>query len=185
MKTFLPFIIIGICIGMYFMYISPTWAEIGTLTARKAQYTNVLDKVKELTAERDAAITAYNNIPADDIARLSKIVPSKFDPVLFVNDVNNLALKYGLNMKEFNTNLANTSSRDVVSEDTRPYKTITVSLKVTGPYSQFIKFLKDVESSLHLMDVVNLSVTANVGTGKNPVDSNPEYSLEIHTYSLE
>ena len=79
MKSFLPFIIIAVCVAMYFMYISPTWAKDQTLMAQKAEYTNVLDKIKELTAERDKAIAEYNSISPEDIDKLNKLIPAKFD----------------------------------------------------------------------------------------------------------
>ncbi|KKR45028.1 MAG: hypothetical protein UT81_C0024G0004 [Parcubacteria group bacterium GW2011_GWA2_40_14] len=48
MKNLAPFIIIAISLGMYFLYVSPTMADIRLLSAKKSEYTNVLLKSKEL-----------------------------------------------------------------------------------------------------------------------------------------
>src|SRR3990167_2596777 len=93
MKSSLPFIIIAICIGLYFLYISPTITDVQALRDQKAEYTNVLEKVQEIKEMRDAVSATYNNIPSADLNRLSKIVPERFNSTLLANDLNNLASK--------------------------------------------------------------------------------------------
>ena len=173
---------------MYFMYIKPTLAEISTLSEKKTEYLNVLLKSKELKARRDVALSAYNNISADDIDKLSKIVPVKFDSVLFANDLNSIASRYGMFIKDLKIDQTKTEGRSLenVQTDGKTYKTITVFFWLSGQYEQFVRFLKDIESSLRLLDVSNLTISANVSAGvKSLIVSIPDYSLEIYTYSLQ
>jgi Tfp pilus assembly protein PilO len=183
MKLILPIIIIALCVGMYFLYISPTALEIKSLAVKKAEYDNVLEKAREIKAKRDAVLADYNSITEDEITRLNKIVPSNFDSVLFVNDLNAAAGKYGMVVQDYKTNEPEANNREGITEPTSEvYRTTTVTFKLVGPYSQFIKFLNDIESSLRLIDLTSLAVAPI--KDKNPRVDSLEYVLEVKTYSL-
>ncbi len=180
---------IAICVGSYYMYISPMWSDVDSLIAKKAEYENVLLKTKEIAQERDAAIASYNSIPQEDLDKLNKIVPETFNEAFVANTISSLAAKYGMSLSEFSANLPVTQERtDENSTDTtndnKLYKTETIKLKLKGQFGQFTNFLNDLESSLHLMDIKNIVISANSG-GKNPSDLNMEYDLDINTYSLK
>ena len=186
MKSFLPFIVIGVCIGMYFLYLSPTWTQISVLQAKKAEYINTLNDIKNLTNIRDSAISAYNSIPQDDIDKLSKIIPAKFDSAAFTNNISTLAARYNLVTKEVKTDEQTTAARDAAGNptpDQGPFQTIKVSTKIDGTFDNFLLFLKDLESSVQLMDVVKLNV--DVQKGKTPAQDTLEFSLVINTYALK
>ena len=194
MKALTPFILILISIGLYFVYISPTWTGIAEQKIKRDEYLNVVSKSEELRAKRDEVLATYNSISESDIARLNKLVPAKFNDVLFLNDLNAMATRYSLavsNVKidvpKDNANISN-SSAPVVSVGT--YKTITVTLSLKGDYAEFGRFLRELESSLQLMDVASLSVKSSggssSGSGVQKVSDNSyEYVMEIHTYALK
>mgnify|MGYP003393638102 CR=1 FL=1 len=192
MKSFTPLIIVALCIGMYFMYMAPAWDEIAVKREKKAEYQNVLDRVKELKDMRDAVSAQYNDIPAENLAMLSKIIPGKFDSVYFTNDINSMAAKYGMVVKEMRVNLHQVEARQAeeVQIGSEIYKTVTATFKLSGQYDQFLGFLKDLESNLRLIDVISLSIKSTgaqsqaVGS-KAPRETNLDYSLEVQTYSLQ
>ncbi len=167
---------------MYFMYISPTLADITALSSQKAQFSDILSKSKQLKNQRDAVLTSYNNIAEDDINRLNKIIPDKFDTVLLISDLNALASRYGLVMSNFKVDAPTASVRNtaVTRQKTDLYKTITVGFSVSGPYDAFVSFLKDAESSLRLMDITSLNIKSSSQKG----DSSLQYTLQLYTYSL-
>lgn len=184
MKSALSLVVMGICVGVYFVYISPTVSEVKSLSLKKASYDNVLVQSKEVVAKRDSIFIDYNSIPKDDIDKLNKIVPETFNSVLFANDINALASSNSMAVKDFKVNPQKTDDREAMTNEqvAKPYMTTVVTFRLVGQYSQFIKFLTDLESSLRLLDVVNLSVKT-LG-GQMSTDNSLEYSLEINTYSL-
>lgn len=159
--------------------------EIRVLRAKSSEYSNVLNKVKELAIKRDNINEERNNIPKADMERLGKVVPETFSAVSFANDINTRASRYGMSVRDFRENEAKTEVRDVIglnqSQD-KPYKTIMVSFRVIGQYSQFIRFLNDLETSLRLVDVKGLTIKA-VDT-RTSGNNSLEYLLDINTYSL-
>ncbi len=193
MKALTPFIVIAICIGMYFIYISPTVADIQSLSAEKANYDTVLQESKDLTIQRDTLLAKYNNISADDISKLEKVVPDTFDAVLFANDVNALASQHGLTIKDMKFDTANSGGTSgttgvVSAAPKEKYHTTAVTFALSGQYSQFAGFLADLESSLRLMDVVSISARASGGsvTGSKVAGPNKiDYTLQVNTYSLK
>ena len=172
MKFTTPFIVIAVSIGMYLVYISPTMTNVKLLNLKKSSQNNLLLKTKELAAKRDAILIDYNNISSSDISRLNKIIPDTFNPVLFINDVNGMVFRYGMVIKEFKVNESKTEA----------YRTNVVTLRLQGQYSQFMKFLNDLELGSRLVDIVNLSIKP-VG-GQDSISGFLDYLLEINTYSL-
>lgn len=183
MKSLTPFIVIVICIGMYFAYINPSSAEVKSLSIEKSGYENILNKTRELKTQRENILTEYNTISKSDIDRLSKIMPETFSSVLFLNDLSYLAGTYGMSVKDYGTNEPKSENRSVLLNDSDDsYKTTIVKFNIIGSYSQFIKFLNDLESSLRLVDVVGISIRP--ASVRVVGESLLEYSLELKTYSL-
>ena len=184
MKFALPFIIIAISVGLYFVYISPTIADIQALSEKKVEYNSALIGAGELKAKRDAVLADYNNISADNIDKLDKIIPATFNSVIFANDVNSIASRYGLSVKDFKIDPNKTDLRDAIINQAQDqlYKTTDVTFTVEGQYTQFLQFLSDVESGLRVVDVTSLSVK-NLG-GQTSPNSPMEFLLEMNAYSL-
>ncbi len=188
MKSLTPFIIIALSIAMYFFYISPAITEVQTLSDKKAQYNDVLNKVEEIKQKRDAISSDYNNISGTDLERLNKIVPEEFNSVLFVNDINSIAGRNGITLKNLTESAASASAASsvVAVSEVSPYKKNIITLQVQGQYSQFINFLTELESSLQLIDISKIDFTTggDIGPTSGTTNSLPSYSLEINVYSL-
>lgn len=180
---------------MYFLYISPTYGDIMALSAKKAEYDAVILQSKQLISERDAILTKYNSIPQEDIDRLNKVIPSTFDPVVFLNNLNTMAGTDGIQIKDVKINQVNPDSRDTTASTATnaPYVTSDLLVTLGGSYPQFVQFMQDLESSLDLIDVVNLTIlptvevqTVGVGAFAQKVTSiKLQYTLDLHTYSLK
>ncbi|MEQ1561555.1 MAG: type 4a pilus biogenesis protein PilO [Nitrospira sp.] len=187
MKNLAPFIVIIVCVTMYYMYISPLTTDVSKLIAQKNQYSDVLTKAEEIKAKREDVSAKYSSISPDNINKLGRLIPDTFDAILFLNDISAIAARYNMSIRDFRSNSAVTATRgdsDVVSD--APFQVVTVGFAVTGTYDQFKKFISEVESSLRLMDISTLNITPelSVATGKTGADAY-NYSLEVKTYSLK
>lgn len=189
LKSLLPFLVIGLSIGLYFVYIGPTWTEISTLQAKKAQYATVLERSKDIKEKRDNLVAAYGSISEADIAKLNKIIPAKFNAILLANDLNFIATKNSVVIKDFKNNDQTPGGIDGTDESGNVvYRSHNISVSVTGDFPQFMQFIKDIESSLQLMDITNISIKSL--TGETTANSKVKpgsltYSIEFQTYSLQ
>ncbi|KKR45029.1 MAG: hypothetical protein UT81_C0024G0005 [Parcubacteria group bacterium GW2011_GWA2_40_14] len=95
-----------------------------------------------------------------------------------------MANRYGMKVTDFKVEESKAEVRsDIISQSKEElYKTIAVTFTTSGQYTEFIRFLRDLESSLRLIDVGLLSITTDSDklSGANSLN----YSIQIHTYSL-
>ena len=186
MKLLTPILVIFISVALYFMNIVPLSDDVKALVRTKGLRTNVLLKAQELNSKRGTVADAYASISDSDKDKLNKIIPQKFDSVMFANDLNGIALKNNLSFQDFKVDETGGGDQVTVVEQnsTLPYKTTTTSFVVIGQYFDFVKFMDTVDKSLRLMDVVGLSVEPSVKQEKK--DSGLlQFTLIVKTYSLK
>ncbi len=181
MKGIISLILIVLSFGLYFMYIGPTISDISSLSGKLSEYTDTLEKSKELRSRRDSILSSYNAIPAGDLDRLEKVLPIQQNPVLLARDVSGIAAQSGMPLRGLKIGGDSQDAAPgaiVVQAVQKPYRTAQVSFAVSGSYSQFMRFLNALETSLRLVDVASVSVK---GSEKASVY---DYSIILDSYSL-
>lgn len=190
MKQVTPFLIMLVCVAMYFVYIKPELVVIDGKKAEYDKYKTVIDEIKEIKTLRDDLASKYESISPEDLNKLDKIIPKEFDPVLFANDINTLIAKHSLKVASLRieyqrNNEGGITDNTQIGDST--YRTINSSFSVSGDYDKLFEFLKELESSLRIIDVTNLSVKS--GVVSNSTDKNPKniftYDIKLKTYSLK
>jgi Tfp pilus assembly protein PilO len=181
MKSFTSLIVIIVCVLAYFLYIGPAYSSTQTLLTQKNNYDQILIQTKATISKRDQILASYNSISADNLSRLSKIIPANFNPVTFVSHLNTVANKYGLVIDSMQIVQQANDSGQVVATVTNSYKTQNVDFSVKGQYASVMSFLKDLESGLDLVDVTTLSLKRD-SSDKN--GSTFDFEISLNTYSL-
>ena len=186
MKNIISLILIVLSIGLVFVYIMPEYNKISNLRTEKSDYENTLAKSKDLKVLRDSLLTKYNAILPEDKDKLQKVIPSKFDPIKLIVDINVIAAKYGMGISGVNVqsdNSANSQNRaDIVAPtQSNIYNTTTISFNTSGQYSAFLSFLKDLENSVELLDIRNLSINQSGQTNSNVLN----FKITIQTYYMK
>lgn len=182
MKTLLPLLFIIIAGGIFFGFVNPTYTEVKALRAEESTYETALSRSKELQAVRDQLLARYNTFPRESLTRLGRLVPDTIDTVRLILDLDSMAARYGMHIRNVSLNSgASASSRAAVGEigpgDAR-YDYVTLSFSVSGTYDTFRAFLADLESSLRLVDVTSVSFSSTQ-TGIY------DYALAVKTYWLK
>lgn len=177
----MPLLFLILSAGIFFMYSDKAYEELKTLRAERTRYQNVLDQSRELISRREDIRRSYNAIPASDIERLNKFLPSTVDNVRLLLDVTSIARKRGILVSNISieggqSEQGETSARSVLDQR-QDYGTITVSFDFEADYVTFVQFLRDLELSLRLVDVTSLSVS---GTDERLY----QYGITLQTYWL-
>lgn len=181
----MPIVVILISVGLYFLHISPRYAEIQTLRLQETEYSDALSRVKELSIARDALLAQYNTISQDSLARLGRIAPDTVNTVKLAADIDSVAGKYGITIRSIVATQQVIDTAQVVgqgSNTTKPYQTTTIGFRFSATYPNLVSFLKDLEKSLEIIDIKSVSFTVptdEVGTGIF------YYQVSIQTYSLK
>lgn len=181
MKTFFSLFLLAMGVGLFFFYTNDNYQQIKNLQAQAADYNQALSQSNSLLAQRNVLKKQYDQISPDDLDRLQKLVPDSVDDIRLIIDINGIAARRGMTIKNIKINGDETPSNGAIAlgPDTAPYKSLVLSFGVSAPYAQFKGFLEDLEQSLRIVDVTALSFTP---TDKSDVY---DYSISIRTYWLK
>lgn len=203
-KLLLPILLLIGSGALFFMYIDPTYKEIGELKEQNGRLDEALNKARELQASRDELRTRRNNISQQQLARLNKLLPDNIDNVRLILDVDTIAAEYGLIIKDFGFSgdafnnradsdglaapapqAGNSLNEDGGPQSATSFETTSMEFTVTSTYENFLAFLRDLEKSLRVVDVVSIDLNAGGGEGEDVDDEENSYRLKIETYWLK
>ena len=186
MKRFIvPIFFMLISSGIYILYVDPTYAEIKVLRAK-------IDAVEASKIDADTAkqkidklAKVESSFPADYVIKLRTLLPDSIDDTRLIIDVNAMALRDGLHIKNPKISTENTS----VKKGAPAYIAHNIDFTVTAPYSAFRSFLHDMEGNLSLRDMGAISFSSQTGDAealkyRNPEQIPHEYHVSFTTYSL-
>lgn len=178
MRYLLPTILIATAIGMFFLLIDPLYKEIGALQQQAASFDAALAKSKELQTVRDDLLSKYNAFSTTDLDRLSRMLPDNVDNVRLIMDINNIAARYNMSLKNTKINIIDEAKNGALGPNRKKYGTVQLEFSVAGPYSVFLAFLEDLEKSLRIVDVAGLTFSS---ASKDFYD----YNVALQTYWLK
>ena len=177
MKNSTAFILILISIGLFYTFTSPEYTKVKALRTSAAEYKNVLTNVSKLIETRDMLLDKYQDIPKSEINKLDKILPGNVNTVELAVDLDSIAAKYGVIIKEVSVKDANDSGSSTVIQPTtgRPYDSAKVMIIVAASYEGFRNFIRDLEASQRIANVKDLSF-------RSQDDGSYEFQVTIETY---
>ncbi len=197
MRFLIPTILLALSIGSFVMYTNPTWQKVKDLKAQAAQYDTALTNSRKLQEQRDALDSKYRSLPPDQLARLQKLLPDNADNIRLIIDIQQMAQSYGMSVSSIKFNpvqatpgtdangqkqqptLSAASSTDI-QQSTQDYGVFDMTFLTTATYPNFLKFIKDIESSLRLTDIESVEFTVDDAS-----KSTLTYTVKLRTYWLK
>jgi hypothetical protein len=183
-RFLLPLILVAAAIGLFVLYVNPTYQGpdgIKALKAQQASYDDALNKSQELKKVRDTLISRYNAFTPENKEKLQAILPDNVDNIRLVIDINNIASRHNLAVK--NLSLGNTEngkaarSAAAVGASGSAVGSVDLGFTVTSDYEHFLAFLADLEHSLRIVDVEKITFSTSE-TGIS------DFDISIRTYWL-
>ena len=188
MRNFFSIIFFAGAVAIFFLYTSPAYDAMQSLSAQNAQYNAALDKATQLQQIKQTLLSRYNSFDPNAITRLSTMLPDQVDNIRLILDLDNLAGKYGMSLQNVNISSPDTQSGSVVSSiasASQPYDSLTIQFSTRGTYEQFTQFLTALESSLRLVDLSSLSIgSAGTSLSGKAVEPLYAYTITVQTYWL-
>lgn len=187
MNIITPLILIIISISSFFMYTDKVYRgdaagnsadSIKSLLAEDEQYQTALNNTNEIKKKRAALVDKMNSISPDNLTKLESLLPDNIDNIQLIIDMNNIADRHGLTLKGAKLDTSTKNDQNKLGADNNKYGTVGISFSVTASYDNFQNFLKDLERSLRLVEITDLSVT---GSTSGLYD----YSVGLKTYWLK
>ncbi len=181
-------ILVVLAIGIYFTFTQSIIDAAGIEQGINNQYLEAIKNSETLIQQREKANKDYNSISAQDRDRLNKMIPSATNNIHLIVDLNDLALNvHQFSLKNIKAEVINNPSQQgaPVSSGGVPgliastsLAQVKITFAVNATYQQFMEFLRDVQSSLRILDVSRLSVKAT-DTGVY------EFQVELRAYWLK
>ena len=196
-KSIIALVLLVASGAMFFLYTQPTYDQVKATQAQIASYDAALQKAAELQQLKQTLLQRYNSFNPNDLDRLQKLLPDHVDNIALMMDLDNLANHYNMVLENVQVSApAGGSSQTavgVIGEGGRQkYDSLTISFSTQGTYQSFITFMKGLESSLRIVDMVSFSLapqgaavdttTPLTAASKDPIYM---YSLTIRTYWLK
>jgi Tfp pilus assembly protein PilO len=185
MNFLTPIILIIISLGVFFGYVDPNYRgtdpenrSVQSLQAEDAQYQQALNDSTKLRKQRDLLSQRKSNFDPEQITRLEKLLPDNVDNIKLVIDIKNIAQNHNLVLKNIKLGTGIVADPKKLGTDNSKYGTVGLSFSVTASYISFQNFLADLEKSLRLVDITDLSV-AGSDTGLY------DFSVSLKTYWLK
>ena len=178
-----PILFILLAIGLFFVYIDPTYKEIQVALKDEEKFDQALDKSKELREIRDTLLSEYNAFSTTDLNRLSKLLPDHVDNVRLVLDIDHIASTYGMRIKNVAIIADDSREEGIVGPDVTPYQSVILSFSIASSYENLKLFIKDLEKSLRIVDVTDISLGASKALGASAEFY--EYNISLKTYWLK
>lgn len=187
-KNILPLILIVLAVGIYFTFTRVKYDEIKSIKEVNAVYNQALANSRKLINERKTVVDNYNKIDIVDRENLEKMLPDNIDNIRLIIDINSVAAKHGLVLKGIKTSAPGMIGDSTAGSDTTrsssaqntdsKYNTMTLNFTVSSTYEKFNLFIKDLESSLRIIDISKIALLSK----ENGIN---DYSVELKTYWLK
>jgi hypothetical protein len=169
---FTPIILIVLGIGLFFTFTDAKYKEVKEVQETNAKYITAIQNSNELIKLRDDIVDQYNAFPSESLRRVGKLVPNNIDSVRLIIDINGITSKYGVPVQNVRIDtIKGAPNKETVIADGKIYNTAKLSFTVKTRYETFIKILKDIESSLRILDIEEVSFMAD--------DKSDLYSFDI------
>lgn len=165
MTRVLPLIALFAAVGIFFLYISPTWTgSIAETKAAIASDDTALAAANDYAKQQNVLASARNAIDPGDLARLTKFLPDSVDNVGTILDLNALAARSGFSLSNIDVVSGaaaaasdKSSMQQGLPTGVSPIGSVDLTLSAVGTYSALQSFLVGVERSarfLHIRDLV-------------------------------
>lgn len=174
--------------AVFFGYTQGAYEAVRGMQAQNAQYDQALAKANELQQLKQTLLSRYNALDPSALDRLQKLLPDHVDNVRLILDIDSLATRYGLGLENVEVGAPESSGNTktiagTIGAQSRVHDSLTLRFTTRGTYANFSAFLKDLESSLRIVDLEELEIGREQALASGM--QSYRYNLTLRTYWLK
>jgi len=176
--------------GIFFFYTKPAYDGIQSTQIQIAQYNAALDKATELQQLKQTLLSRYNALDPEALARLQKMLPDHVDNISLILELDNVASRYGMALANVDVSAPQSTASSAtalgsIGASNQKYDSLTFKFSTKGTYDDFLRFLSDLQSSLRIVDLVSLSLSAGGSAAQAPAAKVPPKPAEKPIYNYD
>ena len=183
MRFIFPSILILIALATFLAFVNPTYQAAKVLQADSAQYDAALTNSAKLQSERDALNAKYLTLSPDSLDKLNKLLPDNADNIRLIINIQQMAQTYGMSISsiKFDSAAATDGSTSNNPLAAASVSQVAQSQQDYGSYDNFLKLLKDLETSLRITDIQSITFSSDT----DPTKTGYTYDVKLQTYWLK
>ena len=143
---------LGLSVAIVFVYIEPTFADIGQLQDDISRYQDERQDIERVNADLDRYVATIESLNGADIDRLAVYMPTFVDDISVMRDLQFIADASGVILKSVSYGGSETSA-DASGGQTSPPTRHEFSLAAEGTYSQVKNLLSLLEQNEYPLEV--------------------------------
>jgi Tfp pilus assembly protein PilO len=189
-RIFITIFFVAASILLGFFYARPEWRRFRALSQETAELEETSGEFDALIANRNKLLETVNSISKSDLDRLDRILPQGPRTSDFLIALEVLAAENGVSLRRIDLVTPDVEKSEPFGRtlgQPRPSgaaalpgpkegaEALPFSVQVAGSYGAFKKFLASLEYNVRLIDVEDISFSADKG-------DNSEFSLKAKTY---
>ncbi|MBI1974673.1 MAG: hypothetical protein HYS51_02420 [Candidatus Zambryskibacteria bacterium] len=178
MKNKSAITLIVLALGLFYTFTNVEYEKAKELHSAVIKYQDVLANIADVINLRDNLLVSYEEFPADEKARIEKVLPDNVDTVNLALELDGIGARYGISLKDVSIDSDNSRAvAAVLPQNNLSYDKTRVSFSFVSNYQNFKRFLSDVEKNLRLMEIKSVSFRSE--------DSGLyEHKVTIETYKI-
>lgn len=181
-RIFAPVFLIIISLGLFFSYLKPAWGALQEYQNLKITLAEAIQNYNLLDEKISAIQIKHRAVTASHYENLSQILPDAVNPIRFLVDVDKISKELDLTLLSFVLPHQDRSVAKSIESTANTVKTAEISILLEGEYHDFKEFLKTIESSKTLTDVVSIGIEKKENEAKTGY--NLVYNITMKLYWL-
>lgn len=187
-RTVTPIVSIILAVLLFMFFVQPQYELVKGLRKDRDDYRNATIQYAEFDQKLQAKIKQKNDFSMSDKERLEEFMPSELDSSVLLVKLEHMAKQNNMlfgNIKaddDAGKELLGRANQAEEGSDGGGHSNELVSLdidfSVIGTYSQFKDFLSDIENSLTLFEIIDISLEEGGETQFQ------QYSLTVRSFAL-
>ncbi len=183
LRTLTPVFAIIIAIVVYFFFSKPIFEEIILIKEDVKKFETAIAKADDVQSELRALIAKKNSYGMIELGRLDALMPDRVDEVKLLADLKEMSRSLNILMGNFEVSRQTTlvddsaSGADVSLVNYADMYYSDISFSIIGTYEKLKQLLMNIERSLTLLDVINVTL------GTSGADL-MQFDITVRTYAL-
>lgn len=185
-RNIIAILLIAAAFAGFMFVIDPLYDESKEVAAKVEAYDTTLTNSRALERTREDLNRVYSTkFTPQNLASLEKLLPDAVDNVRLIIDVENIIDSIrrsdpakAISLKNVKMGASNQRKEEVIMGGDRAYGSILMSFTVTASYDNFMEFIKSLEQSLRVIDIVSVNFEA----ADNGIS---DYLVTVKTYWLK
>lgn len=177
-RVFISFLIFGGALAVFFGLTIPALNTIKADSTKSAMMSTAITKFENLEKKRNEVVSKYSSVSNEDSRKLNVALPAQITAVNLVAQIDDMVKARGMVLKRIDIEDTKTSPKKALikSGEVQKYNTATIVFSVSGSYEVFLSLLSDLEKSLQIIDIKDISFA--VGAKADSYD----FSVRAVTY---